>query len=203
MCKEITNRLQLQGGFTMVFLLTLVYLHTRLHFTTAYKNWNKRIIWLWARILPYGPSPGTAANYNMGSQLWKKLLNPCYSLYTLSLKYVHLIFLLLVVTGTVFDTWVICPWRGTAWRPRFLSMSVTLKKKNTIIMDVCIWLEFWLLNSYTLTSVCIFSILFSLNFSRCRQGEFVKQSRAFSVGKHFLYDCDLKVWLWGDTVRRN
>ena len=167
MCKEITNRLHLQGGFTMVFLLTLVYLHTRLHFTTAYKNWNKCIIWLWARILPYGPSPGTAANYNMGSQLWKKLLNPCYSLYTLSLKYVYLIFLLLVVTVTVFDTWVICPWRGTAWRPRFLSMSVTLKKKNTIIMDVCIWLEFWLLNSYTLTSVCIFSILFSLNFSRC------------------------------------
>ena len=129
MCKEITNRIHLQGGFTMVFLLTLVYLHTRLHFTTAYKNWNKRIIWLWARILPYGPSPGTAANYNMGSQLWKKLLNPCYSLYTLSLKYVHLIFLLLVVTVTVFDTWVICPWRGTAWRPRFLSMSVTLKTK--------------------------------------------------------------------------
>ena len=77
------------------------------------------------------------------------------------------------------------------------------EKKNTIIMDVCIWLEFWLLNSYTLTSVCIFSILFSLNFSRCWQGEFVKQSRAFSVGEHFLYDCDLKVWLWGDTVRRN
>ena len=138
-----------------------------------------------------------------GQPIVEKLLNPCYSLYTLSLKYVYLIFLLLVVTVTVFDTWVICPWRGTAWRPRFLSMSVTLKKKNTIIMDVCIWLEFWLLNSYTLTSVCIFSIPFSLNFSRCRQGEFVKQSRAFSVGKHLLYDCDLKVWLWGDTVRRN
>ena len=86
---------------------------------------------------------------------------------------------------------------------RDFSAWVSLWKKNTIIMDVCIWLEFWLLNSYTLTSVCIFSILFSLNFSRCRQGEFVKQSRAFSVGKHFLYDCDLKVWLWGDTVRRN
>ena len=77
------------------------------------------------------------------------------------------------------------------------------EKQNTIIMDVCIWVEFWLLNGYTLTSVCIFSILFSLHFLRCWQGEFVKQSRAFSVGKHFLYDCDLKVWLWGDTVRRN
>ena len=62
---------------------------------------------------------------------------------------------------------------------RDFSAWVSLWKQNTIIMDVCIWLEFWLLNSYTLTSVCIFSILFSLHFLRCRQGEFVRQSRAF------------------------
>ena len=34
------------------------------------------------------------------------------------------------------------------------------------------------LTLYTLTSLCIFSILFSIHFLRCRQGEFVQQSRA-------------------------
>ena len=34
------------------------------------------------------------------------------------------------------------------------------------------------LTLYTLTSVCIFSILFSIHFLRCWQGEFVWQSRA-------------------------
>ena len=33
--------------------------------------------------------------------------------------------------------------------------------------------------------------------------EFVQQSRASSVGNHFLYYCDLYIWLKGDTVRRN
>ena len=32
---------------------------------------------------------------------------------------------------------------------------------------------------YTLTSVCIFPIMFSINFLRCWRGEFVEQSRAF------------------------
>ena len=39
--------------------------------------------------------------------------------------------------------------------------------------------------------VCIFSILFSIHFPRCRQGEFVKQSRASSKSDHFLYSSDL------------
>ena len=39
---------------------------------------------------------------------------------------------------------------------------------------------------YTLTSVCIFSILFSIHFLRCWQGEFVQQSRACLVGDNFL-----------------
>ena len=39
---------------------------------------------------------------------------------------------------------------------------------------------------YTLTSVCIFSIVFFIHFLRCWQGEFVEQSRATSVGDHFL-----------------
>ena len=55
-------------------------------------------------------------------------------------------------------------------------------------------------NLYTLTSVCIFSILFSEHFLRCWQGEFVKQSRAYLVGDHFLYSHDHNVWFTGDTV---
>ena len=30
----------------------------------------------------------------------------------------------------VIETWLICPWRGTAFKPRFLNISVTLKRYN-------------------------------------------------------------------------
>ena len=43
------------------------------------------------------------------------------------------------------------------------------------------------LTFYTITSVCIFSILFSMHFFRCLQGEFVWQSKASIIGDHFLY----------------
>ena len=45
----------------------------------------------------------------------------------------------------------------------------------------------------SLSSVCIFSILFSKHFLPSWQREFGKQSRAFLVGDHFLYFCDLNV----------
>ena len=68
-----------------------------------------------------------------------------------------------------------------------------------------------LLTLYTLTSVCIFSILFSIHFQRGWQGEFVQQSRAALVGDHllhshnfhFLYSRDLNVWFRGGIVMRN
>ena len=56
---------------------------------------------------------------------------------------------------------------------------------------------------YTLTSVCIFSILFPIHFLRCWQGEFVYQSRASLLGDHFLFSHVLDVWFKGDIVRRN
>ena len=46
---------------------------------------------------------------------------------------------------------------------------------------------------YTLTSVCIFSILLSRHFLGFWQGEFVQQSRASLVGDHLLYSHDLNV----------
>ena len=49
-----------------------------------------------------------------------------------------------------------------------------------------------LTDPYDLTSVCIFSILFSIYFLRCQQGEFVSQSRAL-VAAHFLNTRDLNV----------
>ena len=57
---------------------------------------------------------------------------------------------------------------------------------------------------FTLTSVCTFSILFSILFIRCWQGEFVWQSRVSLVGDHFLYYGNLNVWLrdsvWNYTL---
>ena len=59
------------------------------------------------------------------------------------------------------------------------------------------------LTLYTLTSVCIFSILFSIHFPSCWQGEFVSPSRASLVCDHCLYSLNLNVWFRGETVRRN
>ena len=61
----------------------------------------------------------------------------------------------------------------------------------------------WLLTLYTLTSVCIFSILFFIHFPRCWQGEFVIQSKVSLPGDHFLYSHDLNVWFRSDIVGRN
>ena len=44
---------------------------------------------------------------------------------------------------------------------------------------------------YTSTSVCIYSILFFIQFLMCWQGEFVQQSRDSSVVYHFLYSHNL------------
>ena len=56
---------------------------------------------------------------------------------------------------------------------------------------------------YTLTSVCTFSLLFSIHFQMCWQREFVQQSRGSLVDYHFLYSHDLNVWFMGDIERRN
>ena len=45
----------------------------------------------------------------------------------------------------------------------------------------------------TLTSVCMFSILFYIHFLKCQRGEFMQQSRASLVGDRFLYSRDLNV----------
>ena len=51
----------------------------------------------------------------------------------------------------------------------------------------------WELALYILTSIQIFSILFSIHFLMHCQGEFVKQSRGSTVGDHFLHSHDLNV----------
>ena len=47
------------------------------------------------------------------------------------------------------------------------------------------------LTHYTLISVSIFFMLFSIHFLMCWEGEFVQQSRGSSVDYHFLYSHDL------------
>ena len=65
------------------------------------------------------------------------------------------------------------------------------------------YIKLYPLTLYTLTSVYIFSILFSIHFLWCWQGEFVKQSRASLVGDHFFYSHDLNVCFDCDTDGRN
>ena len=59
------------------------------------------------------------------------------------------------------------------------------------------------LTIYNLVLICIFSILFSIHFPRCWQGEFVKQWRASFVGNNFLHSQNLNVWIRADVVRIN
>ena len=86
----------------------------------------------------------------------------------------------------------------------YLRKCYKKKKKNW-----CPWIIYWLIymrHHYpfnTLTSVCIFSILFSTHSLRFTQGEFVKQSRSSKVGDHFLYSCVLSAWFRADISRRN
>ena len=69
----------------------------------------------------------------------------------------------------------------------FVCLQIVIRARGTGI-DVPVWVErevtrhfsptnFWMLfgisTLFTLTSVCIFSILFSIRLLRCRQGEFV------------------------------
>ena len=48
--------------------------------------------------------------------------------------------------------------------------------------------------------ITIFSLQFFIHFLRYWHGEFVYQSKASFVGDHFLYFCDLSVWVRGDIV---
>ena len=56
------------------------------------------------------------------------------------------------------------------------------------------------LTLYTLTSVCIFSILFSVYFLRCWQGEFVQQLRAYIISDHLIYSCRIYGLFRGDIM---
>ena len=59
------------------------------------------------------------------------------------------------------------------------------------------------LTLFTLMSVCIFSILFSIHFRRCWQGEFTQQLKVPFIGDHFLYSQGLNAWFSCDIVRRD
>ena len=59
------------------------------------------------------------------------------------------------------------------------------------------------LTLYTLTSVCILSVLVSIHFLRCWQGEFVYQSREYLVCDHFFYSHNLTMWCKVYTAGRN
>ena len=97
------------------------------------------------------------------------------------------------------------PWfiQKRNWRFQALLKAFRqLLKLHLLGKDVCMTSEgFWTLHN--LISICIFSILFSIYFLRCWQGEFVWQSRASLGGDNFLYSHDLNLWFGGEIVRRN
>ena len=85
-------------------------------------------------------------------------------------------------------SWVHCLTQKILLQPS----NVILEAKWTLRKNVTFGREtkfsWTYLNLFTITSVCIFSILFSMHFFRCWQGEFVWQSKASIpvIGDHFL-----------------
>ena len=82
----------------------------------------------------------------------------------------------------------------------FTKVCVSIRVCVRIQRHLC---EGYRLILYTLRSVCIFSILFSIHFPRYWQGDFAEQSRAPVLVDHFHYSRDLNVWFRSDIVRRN
>ena len=96
---------------------------------------------------------------------------------------------------TLFDLWLFCCfWIKTFYYCVWL---------NNVLSNHFTWPNRFTLNLYTLTSLCIFSILFSIHSQRCWQGEFVSQSNTSYVAGCFLYSHNFNVWFKGDIVRRN
>ena len=98
------------------------------------------------------------------------------------------------VKTTILSLWVFC----STWHSR---RPLRCMSAWQITLRFLRWV--WYLTLYILTSVCIFSIMFSWQFLRCWSGEFASQSRASSVDDHFLYSHDLHVWFKGYIVGRN
>lgn len=85
-------------------------------------------------------------------------------------------------------------WRGLFLYLLAFWMAETKKEKRK---------QSFVLAFYTPTSVCVFSLLWSLHFLWYWQGEFVEKSRASSIGDHFQYSYDLNGWFRSNTVPRN
>ena len=97
----------------------------------------------------------------------------------------------------VYELFLIFTW--TTSKHCSLSNGSSLIQRISRLLLFC----YCILTLYSITSVCIFSILLSRHFLRLWQGEFVQQSRASLVGDHFLYSHDLDVWFRADVVWRN
>ena len=83
-----------------------------------------------------------------------------------------------------------CPLKGNIhwWKNRRYSIKKKNLKEKVISINMSKELESWTV--YALTSLCIFSILFSIHFLQCCQRELFRRSRASLIGDRFLYSCD-------------
>ena len=75
------------------------------------------------------------------------------------------------------------------------------KVENILLSFYSIFLILYFLTLYTLTSVCIFSILFSTHFLMVLTRRICLTAKNFLFDDHFLYSSN--VWFRGDIVRRN
>ena len=91
----------------------------------------------------------------------------------------------------------------TSTFPKVPTSRISLTIKSFFSWWSIIFIILMSLTLYRLTSVFIFSILFSAHLLMCWQREFVQQSKVSLVGDYFLYSHDINVWFSGDNVGRN
>ena len=82
----------------------------------------------------------------------------------------------------LFDLWLFCYF--------LIKTSYYCVWLNNVLSNHFKWPNRFTLNIYSLTSLCIFSILFSIHSQRCWQGEFVSQSNTSYVAGCFLGNCE-------------
>ena len=75
-----------------------------------------------------------------------------------------------------------------------VSFNIECFKNFLSFSPILLTISWALLTLYILTSVCIFSPLFSIHSLMCWQGEFAEQSRGSSVYYYCLYSHNLNVW---------
>ena len=105
-----------------------------------------------------------------------------------------------------FTLWLVVAWRRMLIKKRRLrrktQWAVTFSIHTAMTAELQ-RLYLGILTFYTQTTVCIFRILFSIDFLWRWQGRIVNQSKTSFVVDDFLYSRGVNVWFKGGIVRRS